>query len=166
MNYNEYFPGHQIAMPQPLHDGQVTYADGTPSRHRADGARRGDLPRPGRPTRSWSQRKQIGVRVVLFLVFMTGLTYAVKRKVWADVHLTWPVVSGSDQAALTTQPVIGIIGGSGLYDIEGLEDKVWRQVAHALGRRRPTRCCSAGSVACVACSCRATAAGIRCRRRT
>ena len=31
MNYNEYFPGHQIAMPQPLHDGQVTYADGTPN---------------------------------------------------------------------------------------------------------------------------------------
>jgi 5'-methylthioadenosine phosphorylase len=26
------------------------------------------------------------------------------------------------------QPVIGIIGGSGLYDIDGLEDKVWRQV--------------------------------------
>ena len=31
------------------------------------------------------QRKQIGVRVVLFLVLMTGLTYAVKRKVWSDV---------------------------------------------------------------------------------
>jgi 5'-methylthioadenosine phosphorylase len=26
------------------------------------------------------------------------------------------------------QPVIGIIGGSGLYDVEGLEDKVWRQI--------------------------------------
>ncbi len=26
------------------------------------------------------------------------------------------------------QPVIGLIGGSGLYDIEGLEDKVWREV--------------------------------------
>ena len=26
------------------------------------------------------------------------------------------------------QPVIGIIGGSGLYDIEGLEDKAWRRV--------------------------------------
>ncbi len=26
------------------------------------------------------------------------------------------------------QPVIGIIGGSGLYDIDGLEDKVWRAV--------------------------------------
>jgi len=26
------------------------------------------------------------------------------------------------------QPLIGIIGGSGLYDIDGLEDKVWRHV--------------------------------------
>jgi 5'-methylthioadenosine phosphorylase len=26
------------------------------------------------------------------------------------------------------QPVIGIIGGSGLYDIDGLEDKTWRRV--------------------------------------
>ena len=32
------------------------------------------------------QRKQIGVRVVLFLALMTGLTYSVKRKIWADVH--------------------------------------------------------------------------------
>jgi len=30
--------------------------------------------------------------------------------------------------AADVQPVIGIIGGSGLYDIEGLEDKIWRQV--------------------------------------
>lgn len=28
----------------------------------------------------------------------------------------------------TIHPVIGIIGGSGLYDIEGLENKTWRQV--------------------------------------
>ncbi len=27
--YNEYFPGHFLAMPPPLHDGQVTYSDGT-----------------------------------------------------------------------------------------------------------------------------------------
>ena len=26
------------------------------------------------------------------------------------------------------QPVIGIIGGSGIYDVDGLEDKVWRRV--------------------------------------
>ena len=33
-----------------------------------------------------AQRKQIGVRVVLFLLLMMGLTYALKRKVWAGVH--------------------------------------------------------------------------------
>jgi 5'-methylthioadenosine phosphorylase len=27
-----------------------------------------------------------------------------------------------------TEPVIGIIGGSGLYDIDGLEEKIWRRV--------------------------------------
>ena len=31
-------------------------------------------------------------------------------------------------ASETIQPVIGIIGGSGLYDIEGLENKAWRRV--------------------------------------
>jgi hypothetical protein len=31
MNYNKAFPGHQIAMPNPLSDGQVTYEDGTPA---------------------------------------------------------------------------------------------------------------------------------------
>ena len=33
----------------------------------------------------------------------------------------------------TIQPVIGIIGGSGLYDIDGLEDKEWRHVATPWG---------------------------------
>src|SRR6478672_5006710 len=32
-----------------------------------------------------------------------------------------------------TQPVIGVIGGSGINDIEGLEDKAWRQVATPWG---------------------------------
>ena len=41
------------------------------------------------------------------------------------------------------QPVIGIIGGSGLYDIDGLEDKTWRRVETPWGDR-PTNCCSAG----------------------
>ena len=34
----------------------------------------------------------------------------------------------ADQPADSVQPVIGIIGGSGIYDIEGLEDKAWRRV--------------------------------------
>src|ERR1700710_1000270 len=32
------------------------------------------------------------------------------------------------------EPVIGLIGGSGLYDIEGLEDKVWREVETPWGK--------------------------------
>ena len=85
MNYNKYFPGHQIAMPQPLHDGQVTYADGTTASVE-------QMSHDVVTFLHWAanpelvQRKQIGVRVVLFLLLMTGLTYAVKRKVWADVH--------------------------------------------------------------------------------
>ena len=85
MNYNKGFPGHQIAMPQPLTDGRVDYTDGTPN----------NLHQEAHDVitfLSWASnpetvtRKQIGVRVVLFLMFMTGLTYAVKRKVWSDVH--------------------------------------------------------------------------------
>ncbi|MDE2574807.1 MAG: S-methyl-5'-thioadenosine phosphorylase, partial [Rhodospirillales bacterium] len=33
----------------------------------------------------------------------------------------------------TIQPVIGIIGGSGLYDIDGLEQKAWRHVSTPWG---------------------------------
>ena len=32
------------------------------------------------------RRKQLGVKVVVFLALMTGLTYGVKRKVWKDLH--------------------------------------------------------------------------------
>ena len=34
----------------------------------------------------------------------------------------------------SVRPVIGLIGGSGLYDIEGLEDKVWREVETPWGK--------------------------------
>jgi 5'-methylthioadenosine phosphorylase len=34
----------------------------------------------------------------------------------------------SPSAGAAIQPVIGIIGGSGLYDIDGLEEKAWRRV--------------------------------------
>jgi ubiquinol-cytochrome c reductase cytochrome c1 subunit len=85
MYYNKMFPGHQIGMPQPLQDGTVDYTDGTSS----------NLAQEAHDVvtfLSWAanpetvERKQIGVRVILFLVFMTGITYAVKRKVWSDVH--------------------------------------------------------------------------------
>ena len=84
MNYNKFFPGHQIAMPQPLHDEQVTYADGTPaSVNQMSHDVVTFLAFIANP--EMEVRKNTGVKVVLFLVFLTGLTYAVKRKVWADV---------------------------------------------------------------------------------
>jgi len=31
------------------------------------------------------QRRAMGVRVILFLIVLAGLTYGVKRKVWVDL---------------------------------------------------------------------------------
>ncbi|MCW3477578.1 cytochrome c1 [Limobrevibacterium gyesilva] len=85
MNYNKYFPGNQIAMVQPLQNGQVTYADGTPATQEQM-ARDVATFLTYMASPEMEDRKRIGVKIVLFLVFMTGITYAVKRKVWADVH--------------------------------------------------------------------------------
>jgi ubiquinol-cytochrome c reductase cytochrome c1 subunit len=83
--YNKYFPGHLIAMPPPLQDGIVQYADGTQA----------TVPQMAHDVvtfLAWAanpemvQRKEMGVRVVLFLLLLMGLTYAMKRKVWSDVH--------------------------------------------------------------------------------
>lgn len=85
MNYNEYYPGHQIAMAQMLRGGEVTFADGSPNTAAAEAhdvvSFLSYISQP-----EMEQRKRIGVRMVLFLMVMTGLTYAVKRKVWADVE--------------------------------------------------------------------------------
>lgn len=85
MHYNKYFPGNQIAMVQPLRDGTVTYTDGTNP----------TLDQEARDVVTFldyianpelEQRHRMGVKVVLFLIFLTGLTYAVKRKLWAGVE--------------------------------------------------------------------------------
>jgi ubiquinol-cytochrome c reductase cytochrome c1 subunit len=83
--YNKTFPGHQIAMPQPLHDGQVTFADGS-GNSIADEAHDVVTFLAWAADPNMVERKQMGWRVVLFLVIMTGLTYAVKRKIWSDVE--------------------------------------------------------------------------------
>lgn len=83
--YNTYFPGHQIAMPPPLSDDSVTYADGTKATMAQEAhdvttflayAANPDL----------DHRHQLGVRVFLFLLLMTVVTYIAKRRVWAAVH--------------------------------------------------------------------------------
>jgi ubiquinol-cytochrome c reductase cytochrome c1 subunit len=83
--YNTYFPGHLLRMPPPLQNGQVTYADGTP-------ATVDQMSKDVVTFLTWAAnpemvtRKRMGVHVLLFLLILSGLTYAVKRKVWADVH--------------------------------------------------------------------------------
>jgi ubiquinol-cytochrome c reductase cytochrome c1 subunit len=85
MNYNKYFAGHQIAMPAVLNPGQVEYADGTE-------ATVDQMARDVSSFLAWAAepeletRRQMGIRMILFLIVLGGLTYAVKRKVWADVH--------------------------------------------------------------------------------
>ena len=85
MNYNAYFSGHQIAMPPPLNEDQVAFADGT----------KASVPQMAKDVvtfLSWAAepemeaRKEMGVKVVLFLIVLTGLLYAVKRKVWRDLQ--------------------------------------------------------------------------------
>ncbi len=83
--YNVYFPSHWIGMPPPLSDGQVTYADGTEAsveQMASDVAN--FLTWAGEPT--LEARKQSGLKVMLFLIVLTALLYATKRKVWAHLH--------------------------------------------------------------------------------
>jgi ubiquinol-cytochrome c reductase cytochrome c1 subunit len=85
MSYNIHFPGHQIAMPQPLSDDQVTYEDGTPATiHQMSHDVVTFLNWAAEP--ELEVRKQTGVKVLLFLIVFTGMLYATKRKIWAKVH--------------------------------------------------------------------------------
>jgi ubiquinol-cytochrome c reductase cytochrome c1 subunit len=85
MSYNRYFPGHQIAMSAPLSEGQVEFADGTPSTLE-------NMARDVSTFLQWAaepeleERRAMGIKIILFLTVLAGLAYAVKRKVWADVH--------------------------------------------------------------------------------
>lgn len=84
-NYNAVFPGHRIAMPPPLSDDKVQYADGTKATLAQEAADVVEF-------LAWASephleaRKRTGVRVILFLIVLAGFMYAVKRQVWADKH--------------------------------------------------------------------------------
>lgn len=85
MSYNVYFPGTHIAMPPPLSEDAVEYTDKTK-------ATVAQMSTDVSTFLAWASepeleaRKRLGVKVLLFLFILTGLLYAVKRKVWADVH--------------------------------------------------------------------------------
>jgi cytochrome c1 len=84
-HYNEYFPGHNIAMPPPLSAGQVKYDDGSPEtmdQYSKDVA--AFLMWAAEP--HLDSRKRIGFQVMVFLIILSGLLYFTKKKVWSDVH--------------------------------------------------------------------------------
>ncbi len=80
--YNKYFPSHQIAMPAPLSDGQVTYADGTKASVE-------QMARDVTIFLQWTaepemeHRKSMGLKVMIFLVFFTIFFYVSKNRIWA-----------------------------------------------------------------------------------
>ncbi len=85
LNYNTAFPGHQIAMPQPLTDGVVDYEDGTPN----------TLDQEAKDVvsfLSWVaephlvERKKMGLWVLVYLAIVAGLLYAAKKTLWRNVE--------------------------------------------------------------------------------
>jgi ubiquinol-cytochrome c reductase cytochrome c1 subunit len=85
MYYNAVMPGQQIAMPPPLSEGQVAYADGTTASVE-------QMARDVTQFLHWAAepnleaRKNAGIKSMLFLVFLTAVAYATKRRIWAGAH--------------------------------------------------------------------------------
>jgi cytochrome c1 len=85
MFYNAAFPGHAIAMPPPISDDQVTYADGTK-------ATKEQIAKDAVAYLTWAaepemdQRHSLGIKTLIFVFVMTCLFYALKRRIWAKIH--------------------------------------------------------------------------------
>ncbi|MGE0585704.1 MAG: cytochrome c1 [Flavobacteriaceae bacterium] len=85
MHYNTAFPGHQIAMAQPIDDGMVTYDDGTEEtldQYAQDVA--AFLYWAAEP--KMEARNRMGFVVMIFLILFAGLLYFTKQKLWRNVE--------------------------------------------------------------------------------
>ncbi len=84
MYYNRYFSGQQIAMPPPLTDNQVEYTDGTK-------ATVNQMSEDVTAFLAWvaqpelETRRNLGVKVMIFLSFFTLLMYALMRRTWRKI---------------------------------------------------------------------------------
>ncbi|MDE0779474.1 MAG: cytochrome c1 [Alphaproteobacteria bacterium] len=84
LNYNPFFPGSFIAMPAPLAEDGVEYTDGTK-------ASVDQMAWDVVNFMQWAaepemeQRKKTGFKVVLFLIILSAVLYAAKRKMWSNL---------------------------------------------------------------------------------
>jgi ubiquinol-cytochrome c reductase cytochrome c1 subunit len=86
LHYNKYYPGHKIAMAAPLvMEGQVQYGDETT-------ATVDQMSKDVVNFLQWTSepemeaRKQMGLKVLLFLIILTGFFYVAKKKIWKDIE--------------------------------------------------------------------------------
>lgn len=89
-HYNHYFPGHVVAMPKPLSDGQVEYPKNEAGQPQAPETV-AQYAKDVTAFLTWTAephleaRKRLGFQVMLFLLVLSGLFYFTKKKVWAKV---------------------------------------------------------------------------------
>ena len=85
MYYNIYMEGNQIAMPQPIYDESVDYADGTNNSAEQIAE---DLV----VFLTWAAepelevRKNLGIKVILFFVVLGFIIFLAKNRLWREVH--------------------------------------------------------------------------------
>ena len=85
MYYNIYMAGNQIAMPQPIYDETVDYADGT--NNSAE-----QLAEDLVVFLTWAAepelevRKNLGIKVILFFIILGFIIFLAKNRLWREVH--------------------------------------------------------------------------------
>ena len=85
MYYNMWMEGNQIAMPQPLYDESVDYADGTNNSAEQIAE---DLV----VFLTWAAepelevRKNLGIKVILFFIVLGFIIFLAKNHLWREVH--------------------------------------------------------------------------------
>jgi ubiquinol-cytochrome c reductase cytochrome c1 subunit len=84
-HYNPYFSGGQISMAPPLHtEGQVVYSDGTKATVE-------QMAHDVTAFLAWAaepesdDRKELGIKVLFYVLVLSIVMYFSKRKIWSDV---------------------------------------------------------------------------------
>ena len=87
MNYNPYFEGRQLAMAPPLaSDGQVTWPEGNPPATKAQMAEDVVAFLMWAAEPKLEERKELGVKVLIFLLALSVLLYFAYKRLWRDVE--------------------------------------------------------------------------------